>query len=306
AIVLFVFNRVKHTNEVLEGLNKNNVKKLYIFCDGPRTTEESHDVELVKDSIKKIDWCEVEAIYQDTNIGLAESVINGVNTIFSKGYDSVIILEDDCVPKKGFISYMKEALNYYKDNSQVMHISAFGLPLKKHTASDVYFTPYPCSWGWATWKEYWEDCDFYQIEEYNALLENKEMRKKFNYPGEAFSEFLKFQLDGKINSWLIRWYYYIFSKGGSCLWAYNSLLENKGFDGSGAHTNKIDRFNQRDFQDNYYNEGHGVVWEDSTKYNEGLIKEFRRYFMGKKISERFKTVIYLLTRIINRKVRRGS
>ncbi|WP_249877631.1 sugar transferase [Niallia circulans] len=252
---------------------------------------------MTRDLIEDIEWCKIHKFFREDNIGLANSIINGINLIIEKGYDRFIVIEDDCVPKEGFVEYMLKALEYYEDNDKVMHISGFGLPIKKYTESDVYCTPYPCSWGWGSWAKTWKECDFNQTENYRQLLKNEDLKKKFNYSGEAFSDFLQMQLDGKVNSWLIRWYYHIFMKNGTCIWSYNSYIENMGFDGSGVHRNKLDRFNQKKMSSNFIEVGN-LKFENNLTYNENLIREFRRHFMGKKLIEKVKTTIYLLTGII--------
>ncbi|MGE6754759.1 glycosyltransferase family 2 protein [Rossellomorea sp. NPDC071047] len=293
AVILFVFNRPLHTSKVLAGLKKNSVEKLYVFCDGPRNSIDFEKVEEVKELVNSINWCHVELTAHNKNKGLAQSVIDGITEVVNLGYDSVIVLEDDCVPKEGFINYMKNALNFYENDDEVMHVSGFGLPINKHTKADTYFTPYPCSWGWGTWAKYWNNCDFNNTQRYKNLLADKRMIEKFNYSGEAFSEFLQMQLDGHVNSWLIRWYFYIFENSGRCVWRYESLIENKGFDGSGVHKNKLDRFNQK--AKNTVLSNSNYKFEVNKTYNKGLIKEFRRHFMGKKLIEKIKTTIYLIT-----------
>lgn len=296
AIILFVYNRPEHTQKVLNGLKNNKIDKLFVFCDGIRKPEEEPLVQQTIKMINDIDWCEVDFTISEKNKGLATSVIKGVSDIFSKGFDSVIVLEDDCIPDQHFINYMKSTLAYYKDTSEVMHVSGFGLPLKKYTSSDIYFTPYPCSWGWGTWAETWGKCDFNQQENYKELLGDKNKVREFNYSGEAFSEFLEMQLQGKVNSWLIRWYFYIFQNNGKCVWSYESHIRNAGFDGSGVHKNKIDRFNQKVSVREY--DKFTLKFEEKISYNPKLIREFRRHFMGKKFLEKAKTSIYLLTGVI--------
>lgn len=303
-VVLFVYNRPEHTLKVLEALKENNIEKLYVFSDGPKLEADLPKVKKVREIVSNINWCEVEYEFAEKNRGLAESIIYGVSKVFKVGYDKLVVLEDDCVPSPHFMNFMREAFEFYEDYDNVMHISGFGLPIKKYTESDVYFTPYPCSWGWGTWRKYWEACDFYQYENYKILLQNESLRKKFNYAGEAFSEFLEMQLKGQINSWLIRWYFYIFQNNGLCVWSYHSYINNKGFDGSGVHGNKIDRFNQKLKSDKEINEK--IVFEENIVVNEDLIKEFRRYFMGKKLSERMKTVLYLMKRKMEMKLKWGE
>ena len=70
-------------------------------------------------------------IFRENNLGLADNIISGVNYVFSLGYDTVTVLEDDCVPQSNYFDYMECALRYYFNFENVMHISAFGMPLKK-------------------------------------------------------------------------------------------------------------------------------------------------------------------------------
>lgn len=303
AVILFIYNRPEHTAKVLEGLQKNRVERLYVFADGPRAEKDRELVMHTRKLIDGITWCEVEKHYSEVNKGLAASVIAGVSKVFDLGYKTVTVLEDDCVPNEGYIGFMREAFRFYESHEDVMHVSGFGLPIKKYTQADVYLTPYPCSWGWGTWAKYWRSCDFNKTTEYERLLSNEEEIRKFNYAGEAFSAFLRMQLDRKVNSWLIRWYYHIYSNNGKCVWCYDSMIENKGFDGTGVHKVSFDRFNQKKTGIPETSKTSGFIFEYQRVYNPPLIREFRRYFIDKSVKERLKTVIYLSTGLILEPVR---
>lgn len=296
AVIFFIYNRPEHTAKVLEGLKRNRISKLYVFSDGPREAQAAPTVEATRQLIRDIDWCEVEAEYSPINKGLANSVIYGVTKVFSMGYESVIVLEDDCVPSDNYIKYMRDTLMHYRDVPEVMHVSGFGLPIKKHTQADVYLTPFPCSWGWGTWAKDWCSCDFEDIAGYQNLLKTKDELYDFNYCGEGMSSMLQMQLDKRVNSWLIRWYYHIYHRDGRCVWSYESLIDNRGFDGTGAHKMKFDRFNQRVKRPKVQRTSYKM--ENNLNYHPGLIREFRRYFIGKSFKERLKTVIYMFTGII--------
>ncbi len=111
-ILLFVYNRPKHTRLVLDALAKNKELKdsiIYIYCDGPKddiTQDESNYIiqtrELVKNESR---FKHVNIIFQKQNKGLANSIIDGVTEILSN-HDKVIVLEDDIVPEKGFLKYI--------------------------------------------------------------------------------------------------------------------------------------------------------------------------------------------------------
>ena len=293
AIILFVYNRPEHTRKVLDGLKNNNIKELYVFGDGIKEAKHKENVELTRRLINDINWCKVRVEYSNKNRGLANSVIYGISKVFKMGYKKVIVIEDDCIPKSDFIEYMEKAFDFYEKDERIMHISGFGLPLKQEIKKSTYITPYPCSWGWGTWKKYWEKCDFYRDNEYKSLLNDPKQIEKFNSSGSAFSEFLRMQLEGKVNSWLIRWYYHIFRNNGMCVWKTESSIVNDGFDGTGVHKVKFDRFNQR-FSD--YRKS--LVFEEDNTPNKQIIKEFKRYFIDKSFKERFKTLVYMYTGVI--------
>lgn len=293
AIILFVYNRPNHTRKVIEGLKKNSVEEVFVFCDGIKNEDHKKDVLETRKIIDSIDWCLVNKEYSEKNKGLATSVIYGVTKAFNMGFERVIVLEDDCIPNDCFIDYMNKALDFYEKDGKVMHVSGFGLPMRQKIKKSTYLTPYPCSWGWGTWKKYWMKCDFEDIEEYKKLLNNKNEIKNFNLAGSAFSDFLYRQLNGKVNSWLVRWYFHIYKNNGVCVWKTNSIITNDGFDGTGVHKVKFDRFNQKEIRKEFNYE-----FEDSNILDSNIIKEFKRYFINKSFFERAKTVIYMYTGIV--------
>ncbi|MDV4150306.1 hypothetical protein R0131_05620 [Clostridium sp. AL.422] len=293
AVILFAYNRPLHTRKVVEGLKRNDIKELFVFCDGIKNENHKEDVLKTRKIIDDINWCSVKKNYSVENKGLAKSVIYGVTSVFNLGYERVIVVEDDCIPKDDFIEYMNEAFDFYEDDEKVMHISGFGLPMKQKIQRSTYLTPYPCSWGWGTWKKYWMSCNFEDTDEYEKLLKDEKEIKKFNYSGSAFSDFLDRQLNGKVNSWLIRWYFHIYKNDGVCVWKTKSDITNDGFDGTGVHKVKFDRFNQKEDEFELVYE-----FEESIIPKNNIIKEFKRYFIDKSFSERLKTVIYMYTGII--------
>jgi len=295
AVILFVYNRPNHTRKVVEGLRENNIKELFVFGDGIKNEEHEKDVLETRKIIDSIDWCVVNKEYCENNRGLANSVIYGVTKVFNMGYDRAIILEDDCIPNDSFIKYMNEAFDFYETDERVMHISGFGLPLKQKINKSTYVTPYPCSWGWGTWKKYWIACNFNDIDAYKNLLNNKTEVEKFNLAGSAFSDFLQRQLTGKVNSWLIRWYFHIYKNNGVCVWKTNSSILNEGFDGSGVHNVRFDRFNQKVRKKEVE---HEFEFESCNVPKTKIIREFKRYFIDKSFLERAKTIIYMYTGII--------
>ena len=124
-IILFVYNRPWHTEQTLRALMANELaakSELYIYADGPKpnaTDEQLQKIHEVRQLIRQEQWCDkVHIVESEKNKGLADSIIGGVTEIVNK-YGKIIVLEDDIVPTTGFLQYMNDALEMYKDDEQV-------------------------------------------------------------------------------------------------------------------------------------------------------------------------------------------
>lgn len=300
AIIYFCYNRVDHLSSSLPKiLEFKKELPLFIFCDGPqkhnlKKTTKVRDY--VKRSTIKTQNCKVTL--REKNLGLAKNVISGVNEVFNLGYDAVTVLEDDCIPYSNYFNYMENTLNFYKDFENVMHVSGFGMPLRDKPIKDTYITPYPCSWGWGTWKNKWAMCDFEDQAYYKKILSDTSLTKTFNWSGKSFTYFLTLQTKNEVNSWLIRWYAHIFKSKGVCVWATNTKLKNVGFDGSGQHKVRHDIYNQNELSsvDEY------DFQNKTTTFDKGVIKQFRQFFMGPNLIDKIKTVLYLKTGLLFEKI----
>ena len=71
----------------------------------------------------------IDLLVQSKNNGLAFSVTNAVSSELNKN-DGVILLEDDCVPIKGFFDYMYKALKKYRFEKNIIEQYAHILILK--------------------------------------------------------------------------------------------------------------------------------------------------------------------------------
>jgi len=82
-IILFAYNRPRHTEQALEALAENAESAhsiLYIFADGPKENASVNDLQKIQDTrtiLLKKKWCrEVKIMASEINIGLANSIIN--------------------------------------------------------------------------------------------------------------------------------------------------------------------------------------------------------------------------------------
>ena len=236
-ILLFVFNRPDHTRQTLEALQRNTLAAdslLYIYADGARNDADEAAVAEVRKIINSVEgFREVVVIERDTNQGLARNIIDGVTTQVNK-YGKVIVLEDDLITSPYFLQFMNDALQVYKDEPRVGHIQACDYT-QNPSLPDTYLIKWTGSWGWATWDRAWK----YFNPDGGALLRELLQRKlshEFDFGGTyGYTRMLRRQVEGKNNSWAIRWNASLFLNNILSLNVGKSLVRNIGFDGSGTH-----------------------------------------------------------------------
>ena len=248
-VVLFTFNRPHYTREILDNLNgleEATETRLFIFSDEAKLDKDIVRVKEVRNVISDFveNRSKFEAVYltyAEQNQGLACSIINGVSKII-KEYGKVIVLEDDLVVSQDFLSYMNEALEFYKDVTGVWAISGYTFPmdvLNKYPY-DIYLSGRGCSWGWATWEDRWETIDW-QVKDYNSIKYNVKKRMSFAQWGRDLPTMLDAYMNGTIRSWAIRWCYSAFKQEKYTVYPKYSRVLNRGTDGSGTNFTHVEQ-----------------------------------------------------------------
>lgn len=240
-IALFAFNRPSHLSETLAALAEcpeAGKSELTIFCDGPRSDEDCSSVRQVRTVAHswatKDAFRQVVVVERSENLGLAQSVINGVSQILSES-DTIIVLEDDLVVSPDFLRYMNDALYLYRDESAVISIHGFTMNVDVALPSTFFLRGADC-WGWATWRRGW---DIFETDGQLLLdrLDTSEEADAFDFGGAyPYRDMLKRQIDGTVNSWAVRWYAAAFLAGKLTLYPGRSLVRNIGQEGSGTHS----------------------------------------------------------------------
>lgn len=236
-IAFFAFNRPEHTQRTLEALSKNELaskSRIFIFCDGPRGAQDIGATEEVRDICKNITgFRESVVIERPSNEGLARNIIKGVTSICNDD-GRTIVLEDDILTSKHFLTYMNDGLNCYASDKRVISIGAYVPPLRKKPPETYFLVGAEC-WGWATWKRAW---DLFEPDgkKLKQELIKQDRLDEFDLEGYAYNlSMLDAQIEGKNNSWAIRWHATAFTRNMLTLYPYTSLVFNFGRDGSGTH-----------------------------------------------------------------------
>jgi hypothetical protein len=226
-IALFTYRRIDCLVQTITALRKNELAEesdLYIFSDGGKNDNEWKMVNFIRDYCKSIQgFRSIQVIGSSANLGLATSIIGGVNYVLAR-HDRVIVLEDDLVTSPYFLKYMNDALNYYEQDKNVICISGYVYPIKG--LPETFFVKGADCLGWGTWKRGWGLFDYRS----KYLLDTvKPKRREFDFNSSyPFYRMLKKKAKGKLDSWAILWYASAFVNNKYTLYPRQSLVQHIG------------------------------------------------------------------------------
>jgi len=284
-IILFVYNRPWHTQQTVEALKKNelaNESEFFIYSDAPKNEHTIEAVTRVREYIKTIDgFKRITIVERSKNWGLADSIIDGV-TETANDYGRVIVLEDDLVTSPYFLRFMNGGLEFYHDNPKIMSISGYTLPqacmkFPKNFTDDIYLNYRNSSWGWATWADQWNLVDW-DIKDYHQFVHDLRQQKLFNRGGDDLTDMLKSQMDGKIDSWAIRFSYAHFKQGMYSVCPRHSYVNNIGHDGTGTHCGETCIF-----ENDLSRAKRTCAFIKDIQLNEDVMLEFRKFYRKKSL-----------------------
>jgi len=241
-VIAFVYSRPEHTKKMLSALSNNSLAEytdLIIYSDGAKAPKDDAGVQAVREYIDTITgFNSVTIVKQDKNIGLAQSIIQGVTETINK-YGRVIVLEDDIETSPYFLKYMNDALDMYAEVKDVGSVSGSSYPVKMvNNNESTYLLRIPLCWGWATWADRWHSFK----KDINAVKStDKEIINYINFDGAFdFFEQATLNADGKLNTWFIFWYITLASNKWLALFPTTVMAKNIGHDGSGENCNGDD------------------------------------------------------------------
>lgn len=276
-ICLFTYNRPEETRKTVEALQRNKLasqSELFLFSDGPKRECDWSNVAETRSFLKTVaGFKKVEFIEAHENKGLANSIIDGVSLILEK-HVKVIVLEDDLITAPDFLNFMNQALDFYTSDQRVQSINGYSLKLKSNK-DEVYFQHRPFPWGWGTWSDRWNKELFNKTKLTDLIAGHKIILRQFKKAcGNDISRMLTDSLNGKNDSWYVRWTLDHFRNNTYSVFPAMSYVQNIGHTAEGTHCKGINPY-RSDF---ITNQSDLFNFPELIFPNTKLTKEFLYYF----------------------------
>lgn len=237
-IAIFAYNRPELFQNCIKAIKENQnfaEFQYYIFIDGPKTENDKTAINEVNQIAKEfVAELKGQIFRSEKNQGLKESVVKGLDIVFSNN-NAAIILEDDIQVSPVFLSVMRTKLQMYFHDEKIGSITGFS---PSGTLSFIYrnsdfLASRHSSWGWATWADRWNgiewDVSKYSFED---LLKHQ---KALTAISSDLGRMWELLIAKKIDSWSIIFDGNMARRGYKCLYSGTPLIENLGFQSQSTH-----------------------------------------------------------------------
>ena len=148
-------------------------------------------------------------------------------------------MEDDCIPNIEFFRFCQEMLDTYREDERIWSITGHNQQNNIQRGDGTYyFSKYPRSWGWATWKRSWlkydrDLKDWPNIKSKGILKNQFKNNYEFKFWEKILDNIYKYNLP---NTWDYQWTLYSFLNSGLTIVPNKNLIKNIGFDEDATHT----------------------------------------------------------------------
>jgi hypothetical protein len=242
AVLVIIFNRPDLAQQAIEHLRPAKPMRVYVAGDGPRP-DRVNEADLCasarKAAINAIDWpCEVYTNFQDRNLATRIHVSSAIDWFFEHEPEG-LIMEDDCLADPSFFTFCDELLERYRDDCSVSSICGTSYLRSNLVYPYSYYpTQFPDIWGWATWRDRWQQMDL-AMDHWPTWRKNGGLRtirgrspRFTSYWNKIFEK----TRNAEINSWGYAWIATRWRLGGISLQPTHPLVTNAGYRSDATNT----------------------------------------------------------------------
>lgn len=239
------YTRLTHLQKTIEALQANPLSTdtdLYIYSDGPRTGDEERVNEL-RAYIRAIGGFKSVNIIEQKDNDFIKNNYGCIRDLLSK-HGKIIFMEDDIATTSGFLKFMNEGLNFYKDDKKVLTINGYNIPAKfpKNYRHDYFLSKHYNAWGLGTW----QDRGLVEMMNYNhgysEIMRDKKLYKKIYKIYPALIGGLKRIENGSLDAGDFKVAFHAIKNDMFHIRPVRSLVQNIGFDGTGVHSGTTNRY----------------------------------------------------------------
>ena len=237
-VLLVGFNRPDLFEQTLECILSITPQKLYISIDGPRKNniDDLSKIKEIKHIVKTKIPNDVELYtrYHKNNVGAEVNVSTAISWAF-ENEDKLVIFEDDIIVDKVFFEFTRDMLYEYETNQEIFMISGCNFSDEVMSyETDYVFSKYGHTYGWATWKDRWDNFDL-NIDVNISFKDFFKMKSDFDTWTQTlfhFNKFRRMMRKGKgNNSWDACFSYYMRINGFLGIVPAKNLTKNIGIYG---------------------------------------------------------------------------
>lgn len=236
SVVFIIYNRPEKTKAAFEAIKNYQPDQLYIIADGAKNSDDLVNVCETRKIVEEINWkCKTIQIYSETNLGCAQRVFTGLNTVFETT-DKAIIIEDDILVSPAFFDFCNTMLHHFETNENIMTINGYnGWINYKHQECDAFLSNYASVWGWATWKRAWSKYNFKPNLDERQLA--KQLRSYFNdtFRTNLILHSYKHKMWERTNDWGFQLALSMYTTNAYALVSSENYIQNIGFGPESTH-----------------------------------------------------------------------
>jgi glycosyltransferase involved in cell wall biosynthesis len=247
-VLIVTYDRLEHLTKTITSLRSNIYAEqtdLFIASDYQRTDSEAKKVAAVRSYLKSIDGFKSVTVFaREKNFGVVDNSNVALQFIFDK-FDRFIIMNDDLVTAPGFLKFINEAFERYGNNERVFSITGYcpPIPIPSTYQYDAFFLGRMSAWGCGMTKDRYDSVREITREEFDEFAANKKLSRAFvEAGGEDLLVMLRDVAYGSLEAWDVRCMYTQFMNDQYTVYPTQSLILNIGFDGTGMHCGRTDRF----------------------------------------------------------------
>lgn len=243
-IGMSVYTRIDHFRRSIAALQSNSLadqSRLFVYSDAAQNLQDERLVREVRDFAHGITgFSEVHVIERKINYGGTRNSFLAYSEIIER-FGRSIYLEDDIQCAPGFLTFVNEALEFYKDDKRIVSIAGYKPPfsLPRDLVGDVFVLGRVNGWGMGSFER---TLEMARSPINRKEFESAEDKTIFTSNGKDVLQMIERELAGVTDAGDVRCMYQQAINKTLTVYPRVPLTRNNGTDGTGVHSGTTTKF----------------------------------------------------------------